>query len=74
MPIHNIKIEGVSEIGLNQIICVCGKCGNHDNENGTLEFNFREQKVMYTCSKCKKMNEMQFGKELPQPYPRTRMR
>ncbi len=72
MATAKIEIEGVAQISISEILCVCGKCGHHDRENATIEFNFREQKVLYTCSQCKKINEMQFGKERPQPYPRSR--
>jgi len=67
-----VQIEGVAQLSMSEIVCVCGKCGHHDRENATIEFNFRDLKVFYTCSECKKINEMQFGKKLPQPYPRTR--
>lgn len=72
MSITNIKIEGIADIDSTQILCVC-KCGNHDSANATIEFNFREQCVFYTCSKCKKINEMKFGEATPSPLPRTRM-
>lgn len=72
MAITNVKIEGTAEVGLTQVLCVC-KCGNHDSVNASIEFNFREQCVYYTCSQCRKVNEMKFGQTLPPPIPRTRM-
>lgn len=72
MAMGKIHIEGTAEIGVNEISCVCGKCNHRDMENASIEFNFREQKVYYLCSKCKHMNEMSFGTQqhLP-PMPRT---
>lgn len=65
-----IKIEGTASLGINSIVCVCGHCGNNDRENALIEFNFQEQRVIYVCSKCKKENELPFGKDRPAPYPR----
>lgn len=73
MAITNIKVEGVAEVELTNILCVC-KCGNHDSANASIEFNFRDQCVYYTCSECRKVNEMKFGQVPTQPLPRTRMR
>ena len=67
---EKIKIEGNVNISANTIRCVCGHCGNNDNENAVIEFNFQEQRVIYLCSKCKKENGMPFGKERAIPYPR----
>jgi len=66
-----IKIEGNADIGMNLLVCVCGHCGNNDRERALIEFNFQEQKVIYVCSKCKQENNMPFGKEKSQPYPRV---
>ena len=71
MAVANIKVEGTAQVSICAITCVC-QCGNHDRTNGTIEFNFGEQKVFYTCSVCKKINEMAFGKDKPPPYPRIR--
>lgn len=57
----------------NKIVCVCGHCGNHDNNNVIMEFNFFEQRVLYLCSNCKKMNVMKFGQQKLPPLPRTRV-
>jgi hypothetical protein len=65
-------MEGLAEISSNTFICICGHCGKHDAENATIEFNFREQKVYYLCSQCKKMNELFFGKQNI-PMPKTRL-
>jgi len=65
-----IKIEGIADLGINSIVCVCGHCGNSDLENARIEFNFQEQRVIYLCSKCKKENDMPFGKDKPPSYPR----
>jgi hypothetical protein len=59
--------------GMNKIVCVCGHCGWHDNNNVVMEFNFREQSVIYLCSNCKKENRLVFGKDKPAPYPRARI-
>ena len=60
-------------LGQNKIVCVCGYCGWHDNQNVVMEFNFREQSVIYLCSQCKKENRMVFGKDRPPPYPKARI-
>ncbi len=67
------KIEGIAHLDINTIRCVCGYCGNNDNENAYIEFNFLEQRVIYVCSQCKKENHMVFGKDKPQPYPSIRV-
>ena len=41
-----------------KMVCVCGFCGNSDQNEGTLEFNFRDFKVYFVCPKCKKMNHL----------------
>ena len=74
MAVGEIKIEGKAEVWLPEIICICGHCNNHDREYATIEFNFRDQKVIYLCKKCKKMNVILFGKDrAAAPYPRSRM-
>lgn len=72
MTVTKIRLEGQAEISVTRIMCVCG-CGNHDEENATIEFNFRDQAVYYTCSKCKTISSMKFGQTPPKPLPRTRM-
>lgn len=78
MAMGSIKIEGAqfnfsgtAEIGINEVSCVCGKCNNRDMENASIEFNFKEMKVYYLCSKCRHMNEMAFGKESLPALPRS---
>jgi len=67
-----ITIEGYAEFGETILSCICAFCGQASGENASIEFNFKEQKVFYLCGnkKCKKMNDMQFGKQKPVPYPR----
>ncbi len=67
-----VKFEGVADLEINAISCVCGYCGNTDKKDALIEFNFPEQRVVYVCGKCKKNNYMQFGKDQPPPYPRAR--
>lgn len=69
-----IKMEGSITLPLNRIVCVCEFCNNHDNENAIIELNFREGKLMYLCSACRKENSVIFGKDQPAPYPRSSMR
>jgi len=66
-----MSFEGDVAIEMNDIVCVCGHCGNHDNANARIEFNFREKKVFYLCSECKKINEIQFGLQTTPPLPKT---
>jgi hypothetical protein len=73
MALGTIRIEGSAEYGINEITCVCEKCNHREAENATIEFNFREKKVYSLCSKCKHMNEMFFGKDMPPPLPRVRV-
>jgi len=68
-----IKIEGLADLDLTTIRCVCGHCGNSDTGKALIEFNFQEQRVIYVCGKCKGNNIMEFGKEKPPPYPKTRV-
>lgn len=70
-----IKIEGLADLEGAEFYCICGFCGEKSGDNARIEFNFGEQKVFFLCGnkKCKKMNEMQFGKEKPNPYPRTQV-
>lgn len=74
MAVKGIRMEGSAEIATNDLVCVCGFCNDQCRENGTIEFNFREQKVFFYCNACKKMNEIFFGTKPVQPLPRTKMR
>ena len=65
-----IRIEGSADIEINRFQCVCGYCANTDSGGALMEFNFKEQRVIYLCGKCKKENSMVFGREKPPPYPR----
>lgn len=68
-----IKLEGLADLDLTVIRCVCGHCGTTSLSKALIEFNFQEQRVIYVCGKCKKENSVQFGKENPPPYPRSRV-
>lgn len=68
-----LEFEGHAKLAINTLHCVCGFCGNHDTENAVVELNFREKKIYYLCSKCKKNNELVFGNPAPPPLPRTRL-
>lgn len=68
-----IKIEGHADLGINTLRCVCGHCGNSDDDKAIIELNFMEQKIFYLCGKCKKENFMIFGKDKPPPYPKMRI-
>ncbi len=61
--------EGYADIEINNLICHCGFCDNFDEHDARIELNFKEQQLMYTCSKCHKLNVVVFGKEKPPPYP-----
>jgi len=72
-----IEITGDAVMNLNSFFTVCKFCSNHDRENISLEINARENKIMFMCSKCRKMNEIKFGPaphELAPPLPKTRVR
>lgn len=74
MGLVNIKIEGKAHLETNEFIFVCAFCGNHDKEKSTIEFNFREQKIFYLCTKCKKMNELNLNPKSNQtPFPKSRL-
>jgi hypothetical protein len=68
-----INLEGTASIGIAEICCICEKCNNKDTENASIEFNFKEKKVYYLCSKCRHMNEMFFGKEQFPELPKIRI-
>lgn len=65
-----INFEGTADISMSKFLCVCAFCNNHDHENATIEFNFREQKILYLCGKCKKMNEICFSAKKTTPLPK----
>lgn len=54
-----------------RMMAVCGYCRHHER-NPTIEFNFGDSKVYWLCQSCKKMNEMDFSKQMPPSYPKTR--
>lgn len=68
--IAKITVEGLADIKTNTFQCVCGYCGHTDKDGSLIEFNFKEQRVIHICGKCKKENSMVFGKEKSSPYPR----
>lgn len=53
-----------------QITLVCGYCANHDSRRAILEINFIDMIMYYTCSKCKKINKLDFAAIRPKPYPK----
>lgn len=68
------QLNGLCDLGIAELSCICAHCNNRDTTGASIEFNFREQKVLYLCGKCKKMNEMLFGREqFAPPLPRTRI-
>ncbi|MCK5850575.1 MAG: hypothetical protein KAH23_06630 [Kiritimatiellae bacterium] len=72
----NIMIEGSASIGINTIMVICAHCNHHESEGAKIEFNAREQKILFSCRECKKMNEIVFGQAQntpPPPLPRSRM-
>jgi hypothetical protein len=73
MAAGKCTIEGSFVASLNNIVCICGHCGNHANENTQIEFNFREKKIFFVCNAegCKKMNILDFSHK-PVPYPKSR--
>ena len=71
-----IEFEGSAKIGMNTIMVICGHCNHHESEGAVIEFNAREQKILFVCRECKKMNEIVFGQAAnapAPPMPRTRM-
>ena len=52
------------------ITVVCSHCRNHDKDPN-IEINFRDNKIYYICSKCKKESSVKLKAELP-PLPKTR--
>jgi len=54
-----------------KIMTVCKFCGSHDNDEATLEINFRDSIIYFVCPKCKKTNELEL-KDKIKPLPRTR--
>ena len=52
-------------------VAVCSHCRHHEH-NPTIEFHFADSKVYWLCPACKVMNMMDFSKQLPSSYPKTR--
>jgi hypothetical protein len=69
---RSIKLEGIAEIGGVEFVMVCEKCGHHEREGGSVEFNFKHKKVYFTC-RCGYANEMSWAGPGLQPYPRSRI-
>ena len=67
------ELEGTIDIGINNLVVVCAHCGNSDKSNARIELNFQERRFICLCSKCKKENSVEFGKDRAQPLPRTRL-
>ena len=61
------------ESEVNQFVMVCEFCANHDNRKCCLEINFIDKKMYYMCSKCKKINTLDFSLFKPAPYPKSRL-
>ena len=74
MSVGKIKIEGTAQFSAPAISCICEKCGEPSDENSTIVFDFKQQKILYLCSnnKCKKMNEISLRIETT-PYPKVRI-
>lgn len=53
----------------NQFVLVCGFCANHDNKRSVVEINFIDMAMYYKCSKCHKINILDFCLMKPKPYP-----
>jgi hypothetical protein len=53
-----------------KIYCVCD-CGEHSNEDASIEINFRDNSIYFVCTKFKKENKIEF-KSKPYPFPKTR--
>ncbi len=68
-----VTIEGAAEFGGTEFLCVCGHCNQHERENATIEFNFREYKIFFYCPECNKTNEVFFGQKAPASLPRVRI-
>jgi Zn finger protein HypA/HybF involved in hydrogenase expression len=58
------------EVKNNSTVFVCGHCRHHHYGSAAIEFNFYDKKIFYLCPQCKKMNAIQFGKDMPPPYPK----
>ena len=67
------KKEGFAKANpeLNQFVLVCGHCANHVNKGNLVEINFVDMAMYYKCTKCKKMNTLDFSLMKPKPYPRS---
>ena len=63
-----------TSLGFNQMVYVCGFCAHHDNRGVVGECNFVDKAIYYKCSKCKKMNILDFSLIKHEPYPRPIVR
>jgi len=75
MSVAKITIEGTAQFAAPSVSCVCGFCGETGDENATVVFDFKQQKILFLCGnkKCKKMNEIDLGQPEPAPYPKLRI-
>ncbi len=75
MGIKHITFEGTAQTSDADVKMVCAHCGETSGDNATIVFDFRQKKALYLCSnkKCKKMNDMKFGKDPLPPMPKTRV-
>ena len=51
-----------------KIYCVC-ICGEHSDDEATIEFNFRDSTIYFVCPKCQKKYELKL-KPPPEKFPR----
>jgi len=52
---------------------VCKHCYNSNNDEGSIEINFRDGCIYYICPVCKKENKLNLAKkeDVPLAKPRT---
>ena len=53
-----------------KIYCVC-TCGEHSDEEASLEINFRDGIIYFICPKCKKTHKLEL-KVANKPLPRMK--
>lgn len=53
-----------------KIYCVCD-CGEHSDEEASLEINFRDNIIYFVCPKCKKQKKIEM-KSKPEALPRIK--
>lgn len=46
-----------------KIYCVCD-CGEHSDEEASLEINFRDNIIYFVCPKCKKQQKIEMKSKL----------